>query len=126
MMIIEVKDKSVDFRRANMMEICEAVYALASLVPIGRVTSYSSIGKVLGIHPRLVALCLKRNNNPVVIPCHRVVYASGRVGGYSRGGASTKIKLLELEGVHIDRKGRVPREVMIQLESLLYSDARRS
>ncbi|MGH9917161.1 MAG: methylated-DNA--[protein]-cysteine S-methyltransferase, partial [Pyrinomonadaceae bacterium] len=42
--------------------------------------------------------------NPValIIPCHRVLAAGGKVGGFSApGGSSSKIRMLELEGVHV-------------------------
>ena len=49
-----------------------------------------------------------RNPVPVVIPCHRVLAAGGKLGGFSaHGGAATKAKLLALEGVHLD--GGTPR-----------------
>ncbi|MPZ40434.1 MAG: methylated-DNA--[protein]-cysteine S-methyltransferase, partial [Rhizobiales bacterium] len=49
-----------------------------------------------------------RNPVPVVIPCHRVLAAGGKLGGFSaHGGAATKAKLLALEGVHLD--GGAPR-----------------
>ena len=44
-------------------------------------------------------------NNPValIIPCHRVLAAGGTVGGFSApGGSATKIRMLALEGVHIE------------------------
>ena len=45
---------------------------------------------------------------PLVIPCHRVLAAGKKLGGFSaRGGAATKQKLLALEGVHLD--GGAPR-----------------
>jgi methylated-DNA-[protein]-cysteine S-methyltransferase len=45
-----------------------------------------------------------RNPVPVVIPCHRCLAAGGKLGGFSAyGGASTKRRLLALEGVHLDR-----------------------
>jgi methylated-DNA-[protein]-cysteine S-methyltransferase len=44
-------------------------------------------------------------NNPVplIIPCHRVLAAGGKVGGFSApGGAAAKMRMLELEGVHVE------------------------
>ena len=44
-----------------------------------------------------------RNPVPIVIPCHRVLAAGGKVGGFSAyGGSTTKEKLLALEGVSFD------------------------
>jgi len=113
-----VWDPVKGLRKPLLQDVFEAVYALAQLVPVGRVTSYSSISRVLGVHPRLVAYALKRNENPIAIPCHRVVEASGKLGGYSRGGAEVKKRLLELEGVVL-RNGRVPREYFVDLASIL-------
>ena len=46
-----------------------------------------------------------RNPVPVVIPCHRVLAAGGKLGGFSaHGGAATKAKLLALEGVRLNEK----------------------
>ena len=57
---------------------------------------------------RDVGEAMGRNPVPVVIPCHRVLAAGGKLGGFSApGGAATKAKLLALEGVHLD--GDAPR-----------------
>ena len=49
--------------------------------------------------PRAVGGACGRNPIPIIIPCHRVVGADGRMGGYSGGiGIETKIQLLRLEG----------------------------
>ncbi len=85
-----------------------AVYALVMIVPPGRVVSYSTIAKLLEVHPRRVAQALRRNQIPIIIPCHRVVMKSGALGGYSRGGPKVKEKLLRLEGVEVIN-GRVPK-----------------
>jgi methylated-DNA-[protein]-cysteine S-methyltransferase len=51
---------------------------------------------------RDVGQAMARNPTPLIIPCHRVLAAGGRIGGFSApGGAKTKIRMLELEGVHI-------------------------
>jgi len=79
--------------------LAELVYALIQLVPVGCVTTYGDVAEVLGIPPRLVGSILKRNKNPVAVPCHRVV---GRrsLGGYTLGGRRAdhlKKRLIELE-----------------------------
>jgi len=39
---------------------------------------------------------------PLIIPCHRVLAAGGKLGGFSApGGAATKVRMLELEGVRV-------------------------
>jgi methylated-DNA-[protein]-cysteine S-methyltransferase len=46
---------------------------------------------------------MAKNPVPVIIPCHRVLAARGRIGGFSApGGIATKERLLALEGVHLD------------------------
>jgi methylated-DNA-[protein]-cysteine S-methyltransferase len=48
---------------------------------------------------RDVGVALGQNPWPIVVPCHRVTAAGGKLGGFSaRGGAHTKLKLLAIEG----------------------------
>ena len=45
---------------------------------------------------------MAQNPVPLIIPCHRVLAAGGRIGGFSApGGAATKIRMLKLEGVRV-------------------------
>ncbi|MGC9122123.1 MAG: MGMT family protein [Thermogladius sp.] len=94
------------FRAARVEDLREAVYMLVSTIPVGKVATYKCIANLLGVSPRLVALVLKENRQPVVVPCHRVVMSSLRVGGYSMGGSRVKERLLSIEGVAV-RAGRV-------------------
>lgn len=96
----------------------EIVYTLVTLIPMGRVTSYSNISKVTGLHPRAVAKILESNPNPIVVPCHRVVYSNGGLGGYKPMDVDFKKRLLELEGVCFKDK-RICRESLIDLHGLL-------
>ncbi|WP_440059664.1 MGMT family protein [Thermogladius sp. 4427co] len=93
-------------RPARDKDLEEAVYIIVSSIPLGRVSTYNCIGRILGIHPRKVASILRKNQYPIIIPCHRVVYSDLRLGGYSRGGSRVKETLLRLEGVEV-RNGRV-------------------
>jgi len=102
-------------------ELAEAVYSLIQLIPPGYVTYYGSIARVLGIRPRRVAAILKRNKQPVVIPCHRVVMKDGSIGGYTPMGKMFKRRLLELEGVKFDGD-KVSREHIIELDELIESN----
>jgi len=43
-------------------------------------------------------MALANNPLPIVLPCHRVVAGSGKLGGFT-GGIDLKLKLLEIEGV---------------------------
>ena len=68
-------------------------------IPYGKVKSYREIAEKVGgkTFVRAVGRANGQNPLPIIIPCHRVVESSGRLGGYS-GGIEIKIKLLELEG----------------------------
>jgi methylated-DNA-[protein]-cysteine S-methyltransferase len=81
------------------------IYAAARHVPWGRTTTYGGLAKELGAGPeaaRDVGQAMARNPIPLLIPCHRVLAAGGKVGGFSApGGSAAKIRMLELEGVHV-------------------------
>lgn len=99
----------------------EVLSALLQLVPLGMVTTYGSLARLLGTSPRAVGRMLGRNRWPIVVPCHRVVRSSGDLGGYTisgREGREFKLKLLRLEGVGM-RGGRVRRESFVRLDELL-------
>jgi methylated-DNA-[protein]-cysteine S-methyltransferase len=72
-------------------------------LPAGRTTTYGELARRLGSSARAVGQALGDNPLPIVIPCHRIVAAGGRLGGFdhSRGGYSLDIKrwLLRHEGV---------------------------
>ena len=51
---------------------------------------------------RDVGEAMARNPAPLIIPCHRVLAAGGKIGGFSApGGSKTKMRMLELEGVRV-------------------------
>jgi O-6-methylguanine DNA methyltransferase len=78
------------------------VYAAARMIPAGRTATYGEIAERAGApgEARAVGRALGANPIPLIIPCHRVVDASGGLRGFSaRGGTLTKGKLLALEGV---------------------------
>ncbi len=76
------------------------VYEVARGIPPGETLSYGSVAARLG-EPgaaRAVGQALGRNPFAVVVPCHRVVAAGGRPGGFSAaGGVTAKLRLLEIE-----------------------------
>ena len=87
----------------------DSVYAMTSLIPMGKVTTYGAIAKAIGLPgaARAVGQALGANPNPIIVPCHRVVRSDGVLGGYSGGeGPRTKAKLLGREGVQVSA-GRV-------------------
>ena len=79
--------------------IASDVLRQTSKIPYGEVSTYGAIAKKIG-HPtaaRAVGRALGANPIPIVIPCHRVIGASGKLTGYA-GGLEAKVALLELEG----------------------------
>jgi methylated-DNA-[protein]-cysteine S-methyltransferase len=71
-------------------------------VPAGRTTTYGELARAAGRDgaARAVGTAMRRNPFLLVVPCHRVRQSGGTLGGFSApGGASTKAKLLALEGV---------------------------
>jgi methylated-DNA-[protein]-cysteine S-methyltransferase len=90
-------DVRIDLRGVTPFQ--RRVLEATSAVPAGQVVSYGEIARRIG-RPRgsrAVGQALGRNPIPIVIPCHRVVAAGGRLGGYT-GGLAIKKKLLRLEG----------------------------
>jgi methylated-DNA-[protein]-cysteine S-methyltransferase len=84
------------------------IYAALRQVGWGRTTTYGALAKEVGAGreaARDVGEAMARNPAPLIIPCHRVLAAGGKVGGFSApGGSSAKIRMLELEGVRISRE----------------------
>lgn len=85
-------------------EFFRQIYHALRRIGWGHTTTYGSIAKDLGAGPqaaRDVGQAMARNPVPLIIPCHRVLAAGGKVGGFSApGGATSKVRMLELEGVH--------------------------
>lgn len=113
-----MRGEKLIIRKAAFKDVCRAVYMLVQLIPQGFVTSYSSIARLLGVHPRLVASCLARNREIITIPCHRVVYSNMLVGGYRALGTGFKKRLLQLEGVTVSGNS-VLKNHFIDLSKLL-------
>ncbi len=84
----------------------ERVYALVRGLEWGETTTYGAIAKALGAGPeyaRDVGQAMANNPVPLIVPCHRVTGAGGKIGGFSApGGSMSKARMLELEGVVID------------------------
>lgn len=79
------------------------VYAELVKVPHGRVTTYGELAETLGRGvelARAVGQAVGANPIPIVIPCHRVVAAESRLGGFS-GGLAAKAALLRTENVDV-------------------------
>ncbi|WP_437318445.1 methylated-DNA--[protein]-cysteine S-methyltransferase [Sorangium sp. So ce385] len=76
------------------------VYEVARAIPPGATLTYGDIAARLGSigAARAVGQALGRNPFAILVPCHRVLAAGGKVGGFSAdGGVTTKLRLLEIE-----------------------------
>jgi methylated-DNA-[protein]-cysteine S-methyltransferase len=81
------------------------VYDIARAIPPGKTLTYGEIAKKLGgvELSRDVGQALGRNPCPIVVPCHRVLAAGDKPGGFSaNGGVVTKLKMLEIEGTVVN------------------------
>ncbi|HEY7662039.1 MAG TPA: methylated-DNA--[protein]-cysteine S-methyltransferase [Xanthobacteraceae bacterium] len=84
----------------DVPEFDRRVYEIARTIPPGSTSSYGEIAVRLGGRDlaRDVGQALGRNPFPLVVPCHRVLAAGGRAGGFSaNGGVTTKLRLLTIE-----------------------------
>jgi methylated-DNA-[protein]-cysteine S-methyltransferase len=82
-------------------EFHRKVYEVARTVPPGQTTTYGEIARRLGVpqESREVGQALGRNPIAIIVPCHRVLGADGKMGGFSaNGGVATKRRILEIEG----------------------------
>jgi methylated-DNA-[protein]-cysteine S-methyltransferase len=78
------------------------VYAATREIPVGRTATYGEIARRIGDPgaARAVGAALGANPFPIVVPCHRVLAASGALHGFSApGGIDTKRRMLEIERV---------------------------
>jgi methylated-DNA-[protein]-cysteine S-methyltransferase len=97
----EPKDLGAVVLDLDVSEFDRRVYAVARAIPPGGTLSYGEIAAQLGdrMLAREVADALSRNPVPLIVPCHRVLAAGGKMGGFSApGGVRTKLKLLSIEG----------------------------
>ena len=86
-------------------EFNRGVYDIARTIPPGKTMTYGDIAKKLGgvELSRDVGQALGRNPCPIVVPCHRVLAAGDKPGGFSaNGGVVTKLKMLQIEGAVVN------------------------
>lgn len=82
-------------------EFHRRVYEIARQIPAGTTLTYGDVATRLGDagSARAVGQALGLNPFPIVVPCHRVLAASGKMGGFSaNGGVATKRRMLMIEG----------------------------
>ena len=96
---VDLADIPLDLEAAP--EFHRKVYEVARTIPPGRTMTYGEIAKRLGVphESREVGQALGRNPVAIIVPCHRVLGADGKMGGFSaNGGVATKRRMLEIEG----------------------------
>ena len=91
-----------------MKTFADRAYDLLRKVPRGRVTTYKEIAHALGSKSyRGVGQAMRNNPYAPEVPCHRVVSASGRIGGFqgktSGAAVRKKIDMLRKEGIEFER-----------------------
>ena len=97
------------------MSLEKRIYKKLLEVPKGRVTTYGELARAVGIKngQRMVGQVMNKNPYPALVPCHRVVMSSGKIGGYAYG-QEIKTNMLAVEGVDIE-DGKI-----LNLEQRLY------
>ncbi len=83
-----------------------SVYRAAQKIRSGDIVTYGEIAARIGKPnaSRAVGSALGKNPIPLIVPCHRVITSSGKLGGYSApGGVETKAALLEIEGISLTK-----------------------
>jgi len=94
----DLEDIELDLRAIGPFE--RRVYAVARAIHPGHTRSYGEVATALGdpLLARAVGQALGANPFPIIVPCHRVLAAGSKSGGFSApGGTRTKLRLLEIE-----------------------------
>jgi methylated-DNA-[protein]-cysteine S-methyltransferase len=97
----EAKDLSgIRLDTAGVPDFNMRVYDIARTIPAGATLTYGEIAERLGDRTlaRDVGVALGQNPFPIIVPCHRVLAAGGKTGGFSApGGVTTKMRILTIE-----------------------------
>jgi methylated-DNA-[protein]-cysteine S-methyltransferase len=87
----------------------QSVWRAMQRIPYGTTRSYGELAHETDSAPRAVGGACGRNPIAIIVPCHRVLAAGQRIGGYSGGkGIATKRRLLELEGAAAVARRELP------------------
>jgi methylated-DNA-[protein]-cysteine S-methyltransferase len=94
------QEKNISKRLSTKTIKSEDVYNMLLTIPKGKVSTYGDLAKALGnpAASRHIGRILNKNQNPIKVPCHRVVMSNGNIGGYAFG-TQKKKELLQKEGV---------------------------
>ena len=96
---VDLKDVPLDFGEAP--DFHKRIYEVARTIPPGQTMTYGEIAKRLGVphESREVGQAMGKNPIAIIMPCHRVLGADGKMGGFSAtGGVAIKRRILEIEG----------------------------
>lgn len=99
---VDFSDVPLDL--AEVSAFNRRAYELLVKVGWGETTTYGAMARQLGdvVLSRAVGAAMGANPIPLIIPCHRVLASDGKPGGFSApGGAESKLRMLELEGVSV-------------------------
>jgi methylated-DNA-[protein]-cysteine S-methyltransferase len=106
----ETEFSGVHLDLGEQKDFFKRIYAAARRIAWGQTTTYGALAKELGAGPeaaRDVGQAMAKNPIPLIIPCHRVLAAGGKVGGFSApGGSAAKLRMLGIEGVHVGPPGQ--------------------
>jgi methylated-DNA-[protein]-cysteine S-methyltransferase len=97
---------------SDQSELFQRIYAAARTIGWGRTTTYGALAKEFGAGPeaaRQVGQAMAKNPVGLIIPCHRVLAAGGKLGGFSApGGSVSKMRMLALEGTQVEQPQSEP------------------
>lgn len=106
---VDFADCALDLRGTSEFE--RSVYRAALEIRPGQTATYGEVAAKLGDRgaARAVGRALGDNPVPIIVPCHRVVAANGKTGGFSApGGAATKQRMLAIESGGNPAPDRLP------------------
>jgi methylated-DNA-[protein]-cysteine S-methyltransferase len=98
----DLSDVEVDL--SGLAPFHRQVYEFVRTIPPGHAMTYGQVAEAVGApgSAQAVGQAMGHNPVPIVVPCHRVVAAGGRLGGFSApGGATTKRRMLTIEGADL-------------------------
>lgn len=102
---VDFRDLPIDWAAEPLTELQRRVYETARTIPRGSAASYGEVARRAGFPraARAVGTAMKQNPFGLLVPCHRVIGAGGRIGGWSGESIARKQRLLALEGVDLGR-----------------------
>lgn len=82
-------------KMSSKNQIKKIVFERVNCVSFGETSTYKKIARESGkINPRTIGKILNSNNKLICVPCHRIIYSNGKLGGYKLG---TNLKKFILE-----------------------------